>query len=352
MSRVRISSSLLGLLLCLLVTLTTNGPAGAQTPEEQESVQGLGALLQSIHPYIPSEEVTSEIDVFGSTSMDRLAHGWAMGFRKFHPKATVTISAEGSETAFDRIANSPNSIAMLSRPATEKDLVRLKEKGMKQPAVVFVAREPLGVFVHPSNPLRAIDYETLSILFCQSTESDGPITWGTLGLDGDYQSKPVKTIGRGTNSGTFTFLKNNLFRGREMRELTVTANSNFEVVSSVAKDPQAVAVSGLRRGGHKARTVPLTANGSLIPSDDRSLLSGRYPMMRSFCLVFDLGQEGKTATANREFVRYAITQAGQNEAVLAGFLPYDPESLRAQELRIGLNREDAAEETPEPAIKP
>lgn len=316
--------------------VTRIGPLDAQAQESPQfdSVQEIRGLLESIHPYLPSTEVKAEIDLFGSTSMDRMAHGWATGFQKFHPDAKFVISAEGSETVFDHIAQSPTSIAMLSRPVSESDLSRLKELGMKQPVAVMVAREALGVFVNQASPLEAIDYETLMRIFCAPGDPGTP-TWAIAGLEGDYQTKPIVTVGRGAKSGTRTYLKNYVFRNQTMRVISSEAATNYGLVSEVAKDPNAIGIGGIRCGGHQAKLLKLKANGTVIPNDERSMLLGRYPLMRPFCLVIDMGQQGDIAAANREFVRYAITQAGQTEAMLAGLFPFDPPTLRAQEEKLG-----------------
>jgi ABC-type phosphate transport system substrate-binding protein len=136
----------------LLGSLSVTPRVSAQEEAQDVSVDESRALLESIDPYLPRAEVAGEVDVFGSTSMDAMAHGWAIGFKKFHPKVKIVISAEGSETVFARLAKNPASLGMVSRPVTQEDLAQLKEIGLKNPAALMVAREALGVFVHNDNP--------------------------------------------------------------------------------------------------------------------------------------------------------------------------------------------------------
>ena len=90
--------------------------------QNQASVEELTAILQAIDPYRPAKEVVGTVRVYGSTSMDALAHGWAGGFKQFHPRAVIEISGTGSEETFDRLQSAPDSVAMLSRPITEAEL--------------------------------------------------------------------------------------------------------------------------------------------------------------------------------------------------------------------------------------
>ena len=53
---------------------------GQEATGRTASVEQLTAMLQAIDPYRPTEITKETIEVFGSSSMDALAHGWATGF--------------------------------------------------------------------------------------------------------------------------------------------------------------------------------------------------------------------------------------------------------------------------------
>ncbi len=333
-----------GILLSLFVSMFAPKHTLAKNPEADASVEELRAVLKSIHPYLPAGEIKTEIDVFGSTSMDSLAHGCAVGFKKFHPEATVVISAEGSESTFDRLAKNPSSIGMLSRPVTEADLAELKNRGLKQPVAVMIARDALGVFVHESNPLESVSYSQLIELFCSAGESE-KLTWGAVGVTGELADSSVALIGRDSKSGTRVFVEKFIFRGKPMRAATTTADSNAKLIAELEKNPLAIAISDLKCGSHGARLLQLRADKVMIPSDDHSILVGKYPLTRPLTLVLDVGQKGEKAEASREFVRYALSHAGQMQAILSGFYPFDPPTLRAELLKV--DSENAGGKQPE-----
>ncbi len=116
--------------------------AFSEESQETLSVHEVRALLNTIDPYLPESDakLAATVNIFGSTSMDTLVHGWATEFKRFHPETKFAISAEGSETVFDRLAKNPGSMGMLSRPVTEQELEKLKSQGMKQPVAITVAR--------------------------------------------------------------------------------------------------------------------------------------------------------------------------------------------------------------------
>ncbi|TWU29045.1 substrate-binding domain-containing protein [Novipirellula artificiosorum] len=320
------------ILLTTTASILNVGLGNAEDAKSQLSVHEIRAILNSIPPYLPGSEVSAEIDVFGSTSMDALAHGWASGFNKFHPKAKVVVSDEGSETVFDRLAKSPSSLGMLSRPVVEADLARLKQLGLKQPIAVMVAREGLGVFVNESNPIQSISHDQFTSLFCiaNGDQKSTPMTWSAVGVEGDMGEEPVEVIARTPISGTQAFLKNFVFQGQTMREPAEAFDSNVEVVKELESTKNGVAICGLRCGGHSLRLVGLLNGDTTIPGDDHSVLMGRYPLIRPLTLVLDVGQDSDQARATREFVRYALHQAGQSQDILAGFFPFDPPTLLAE----------------------
>lgn len=322
-----------GMLLSLFLSIFAPEIARSQDQGSDGSVEELRAVLGSIHPYLPGIEIKTEIDVFGSTSMDSLAHGWAVGFKSFHPEAKIVIAAEGSETVFDRLGKNPASIGMLSRPVSEADLVELKKRGLKQPVAVMIARDAMGVFVHESNPLESISYSELTELFCEDSKGE-KITWGSIGFTGELAESPVTLISRNGKSGTRVFLERFVFAGKTMRAATTTADSNAKMVAELEKTPLGIAISELKCGSHGARLLQLRADKATIPSDDHSILVGKYPLTRPLTLVLDLGQASEKAAANREFVRYALSHPGQMQAILSGFFPFDPPTLRAQRLKV------------------
>lgn len=299
------------------------------------TIEEIRALLDSIDPYLPKQIVSGEIDLFGSTNMDVLAHAWANGFRKYHSECSLVISAEGSETVIDRLAKNHSSIGMMSRPVSVEDLQRLKAAGLKNPVAILIGREPLGVFVNKSNPMEAITYDQLVTMYCAGESSSGA-KWKDLGVDGALSDKSVHIIGRDAKSGTRKFIETYLFQENGTRKASKELGSHAEVISAVAADPQAIAITGYKCNDKAVRRLKLKDKSKVIGGDEHEILLGHYPITRPLALVFDLGAEGAQAAANREFVTYALTRSGQTATILAGFYPYDPPTLRAELLDLGI----------------
>jgi phosphate transport system substrate-binding protein len=298
-----------------------------QNPTQQASVSELIAMLQAVDPYRATQEIKGTVTVSGSTSMDAMAHIWRSGFNEFYQGAKVEISANGSKEAFDKLVEKPTGVAMLSHPVTNEDLAELKTKGLKDPVAFVVAREALAVFVHSSNPIRAINSEQMKKIFTQGKEEK--VTWGMVGAGGEWADKPITIISRTEDSGTQVYLRDFVFVGAKLKVPKASYVSNAEALTAVSSDPTAIAICGMKTPGSMIRPLNLMAGTASIPSDDRAVMTSQYPLTRPMTLVVDMGQSGADAKAAQEFVHYALCQSGQAAAISATYYPVDLPLLRA-----------------------
>lgn len=306
----------------VLLWSSLSSPTWGSDPATQ-SVEKLRALLSSIDPYRPTGNVSGKLVVYGSGSMDGLMHAWADNFKDFHPQATLEISGLPEDKSIEKLIAEPTSIWMVSRPISADELAQLKSKGLKNPVALEVAKEALGVFVHPSNPVKSITGDQLRAVFT-AQNSEKP-TWKLLGAPGPWADKPIQLIRRSESSGTQKYLQNVLF-ATKMRDGT-DVESNAAVVAKVKEEPTSIGICGLRCGSVEARPLQLKSGEVMIPSDDLAILSGKYPLVRPMSIVFDLDQSGKNTS---EFVHYILSQSGQSETVLAGLFPIDLPLLQAE----------------------
>lgn len=312
------------LLLFLLTGLLTCSSASAQdTDNSAGSVDKLRMLLHSIDPYKPHEVVSGEIQLFGSSTMDSLAHAWGDNFKEFHPEICIEVSSMGDSAGAERMVTDPGGIWMVSRPVKAEELDALRAGGIQQPVAIEVARQALGVFVHPSNPVTTISGEQLRTIFV--ADSAVKPTWRLLGATGSLADQAIHIVSRDADSGTQKFLQENIFAA-PLRSST-TVKSNAKIVNAIENDPLAIGICGLRCGSAQARPLNLEVGGSVIPSDDLAILSGQYPLIRPLSIVIDLANPD--IKRSLEFVRYVLSQSGQAENVLAGYYPIDLPLIRA-----------------------
>lgn len=324
----RTQAALVAMLASVFAVAQVRPLAGQDTSSQSASVEQLTAMLQAIDPYRPKHSTTETVEVFGSSSMDALAHGWATGFKQFHPQAKLDISAAGTEQLQAMLTAHPSGVAMVSRPVTSQELSELKKLGLKNPVAFVVAREALSVYVHRTNPLNSISGEQLRDVFTSAIHST-ELRWSDLNVAGQWSQQPIHIISRTESSGTQRFLSDFVFSGAKLRPGISEHVSNAEVLQALSRDPYAMAICGFRSAGSSVKPLQLTNGASIIPCDDHAVLSGQYPLTRPMSLVIDLGQTDKQALASQELVRYALCQSGQTQAILVGLFPVDLPLLRA-----------------------
>ncbi len=324
-----------GLLACWSQPLYGQSNAQGTAPSgTSDTTAQLNAMIAAIAPYRPVKDATAEIRVFGSSSMDVLAHGWATGFKAFHKSSAVQIQGSSSEQAFASLLESPSGIAMLSRPVTDEELAGLKKRGLANPVAIPVAREALAVYVHETNPVAAITGKQLKAIFTENSSAQS-LNWSMLGASGNWSTQPIHLISRTQRCGTQTFLRDFVFGSAKMRSGKSEHTSNALVLEEVRKDPYAIAICGKRSKSSKVKMLQLTAGNQVVPSDDAAILNGQYPLTRPLTLVIDADRSDPQAVASQEFVRYALGQQGQVETLIDGFYPIEANVMRAGLAKLG-----------------
>lgn len=320
----------LGSLACQPVSLCGQEPT-------QDAAAQVGAMIDAIAPYRPGNSAGGSVRVFSSGSMDVLAHGWSVGFKRFHPKAEVLVHGAGADQAFAQLVKAPSGIAILSRPVREEELEELKRQGLKSPIAIPVAREALAVYVHESNPVNAIDGKQLKSIFtdCQYTPV---LTWEILKAPAKWAEQPIHLVTRTQTCGTQKYLRDFVFGSVEMRDGQEEFSSNTQVLEKVRNDPLAIAICGKRSKSSKVKMLQLTAGNQLVPSDDAAILNGQYPLTRTLTLVIDTGRTDAEAIAAQEFVRFALGQQGQVQTLVDGYYPIDPGLMRAGLAKLGVSQ--------------
>ena len=85
------------------------------------AVESAGATLD-LDYYTPQQEVEGEVFLFGSQTLQQVAATWSDSFRELHPKVTLNIDCQGSETALPAIPDQRLLIGLMSRPLTSQEV--------------------------------------------------------------------------------------------------------------------------------------------------------------------------------------------------------------------------------------
>lgn len=300
------------------------------------AVESAGATLD-LDYYTPQQEVEGEVFLFGSQTLQQVAATWSDSFRELHPKVTLNIDCQGSETALPAIPDQRLLIGLMSRPLTSQELADLEQKRGGRIAELVICHDAMGIIVHKSNPVQGFSDSAESAILTKTGATGVASIWSELNVAGPLGSQPVNVLGPKKTSGTRRYLENR-FLGAEAAQRSVKEYSTRdELIQAVAQDPTSISLVSLSHGEPgDVRVVPVAgADGVLTSPTEANLQSHRYPLIRPLYLVVAINGEKLEDPLMRELLSYILSRSGQEDVIKDGFLPLTRAEVVAQEEKLG-----------------
>jgi phosphate transport system substrate-binding protein len=292
---------------------------------------------ESAPSYAPDKPIEGSIEIVGSTLMQPIAALWMEEFSKIHPELKSTIDCQGSEDSFKKVTNPTAVVGLLSREVTSEELASLNTDAKNRVVAISVGYDVISIIVNPKNPLKALAWDA-KIGSPLSIAGDKSITkWGDLGVEGELADKPLNFIVIGKNHGLRTVSESVLaIQGKPDVKL-IEKESQLEILEAVAADPAAIAVvSSTRVTNDSVRPLPIALDASrLIASNNPQAVDLGYPLLRKLTVVARLDESGKLAPQIEEFIRFVLSNQGQDSLVKDGFVPLDRSDIYAQQELLG-----------------
>nr|MBA3501734.1 substrate-binding domain-containing protein [Deltaproteobacteria bacterium] len=228
---------------------------------------------------------------------------------------TVDITSAGSSTAFEGLAAETCDIGMSSRAINDGEVDTLRQAGagdLRSPATEHVlALDGIAVIVHPNNPLRSIDRESLRDVF------SGAITsWSQLG-GGD---QPIAIYARDNHSGTFDTFKHLVLGKLDLVSTARRFESSEGLADAVASDPAGIGFIGLPYV-RSARALAIGDRGAkpLLPTSF-TVTTESYLLSRR---LFLYTRPRHASSLVPELVSFALSPSGQRVVQDARFVDLD-----------------------------
>ncbi len=283
------------------------------------SVQGISGNLKSV----------------GSDSMNNEMTLWAEGFRRFYPNVKIEIEGKGSSTAPPALTEGTAHVGPMSREMKAEEKDQFEARHGYKPTEVRTSLDMLAVYVHKDNPITCLTLQQVDAVFSKTRRGGAKSdikTWGDLGLDGEWAPKPISLHGRNSASGTYGFFKEHaLFKG-DYKDSVKEQPGSSSVVQGVASDRYAIGYSGIGYKTADVRAVPLAAGpgAKCVDTAPENAFTGAYPLARFLFLYVNKKPGQPLDPLRQEFLRYVLSQEGQEAVVKDGYLPL-PASLIAEE---------------------
>jgi len=288
------------------------------------------AVAVDLDPQLPAYSkvsgISGNLKSIGSDTLNNLMTFWSEGFRSQYPAVKIEIEGKGSSTAPPALIEGTAQFGPMSREMKSKEIEEFEKKYGYKPSRIRTAVDSLAVFVHKDNPIASLTLQQVDAIFSKNRKGGYPkdiVTWGDLGLTGEWKDKPISLYGRNSASGTYGYFKEvALFHG-DYKDSVKEQPGSSAVVQGVATDKYAIGYSGVGYKTADVRTVPLaSAEGKkAFDANAENAYSGDYPLARFLYIYLNKIPNQALDPLRAEFIKFVFSKEGQQIVIKDGFYP-------------------------------
>lgn len=289
--------------------------------------------------YTKVEGVSGNAKSIGSDTMNNEMALWLEGFKKHYPSVSIEIEGKGSGTAPPALIAGTAQFGPMSRKMKSTEIDEFEKKFGYKPTEIATSIDMLAVYVHKDNPIKSLTMQQVDAIF-SSTRKGGNstdiVTWGDLGLTGEWATKPISLYGRDSASGTYGYFKEHaLFKGDFKPTVKEQKGSSF-VVQAVAGDKYGIGYSGIGYMTADVRAVPLAPDTSTpaVEAAPEKAYSGEYPLARFLYIYVNKKPGEKLDPLSHEFLRYVLSSDGQADVIKDGYFPLTAKLAEGQVAKL------------------
>ncbi len=263
-------------------TAVTDGTAG-EGSAEAERVEG---------------DLSGNISLSGSTSMEKLANALAESFMAKYPQVTVTPEFTGSSAGIEAVTAGSVDIGNSSRALKDSE----KEAGAVENVVAI---DGIAVVVDPSNTVEGLTKDQLISIY------KGEIgNWSEVG----GQDVPVVVIGREAGSGTRGAFEE-ILEVEDACSYASELDSTGAVMAKVASTPGAIGYVSLDVVNDSVITLALDG----VEATAENIKAGNYFLSRPFVMATK-GEISEQSELVQAFFEYLSTEEGKEVITGVGLI--------------------------------
>lgn len=281
---------------------------------------------ERIPSYKPTTGVSGSMKSMGSNTMTNLMTFWSEGFRKHYPAVTIENEGKGSGTAPTGLIAGTATLGAMSRPMKGKEIDEFEKQFGYKPTEIKTSIDMLAVFVHKDNPIQGLTLAQIDAVFSKTRKGGADkdiVTWGDLGLTGEWAAKPISLYGRDSASGTNAYFKEHALSNGDYKDTVKEQPGSAAVVQAVETDKYAIGYSGIGSVTSSVRALPIAkdAKSKFIDAKPEHAYAGDYPLARFLYLYINMKPGVPLEPLRKEFLRYVLSKDGQEQVVKDGYYP-------------------------------
>jgi phosphate transport system substrate-binding protein len=287
----------------------------------------------AIGAYQKASGVSGNINSVGSDTMNNMMALWAETFRKMYPNVKIQIEGKGSGTAPPALIAGTSQFGPMSRPMRTTEIDQFEAKYGYKPTQIRTSYDALAVYVNKDNPLEKLTLAQVDAVFSKTRRrgGKGAATWGSLGLTGDWASRPVSVYGRNSASGTYGFFKEHVLQNGDYKDEVKEQPGSASVVQGVTEDRFGVGYSGIGYKTSGVKALQLAEKDQYFDGAYANVTSGKYPLSRFLYLYVNKAPGKPLDPLVKEYLKLILSKEGQEVVVKDGYLPL-PANLVKEEL--------------------
>jgi phosphate transport system substrate-binding protein len=244
-------------------------------------------------------ELSGEISVAGSTSVQPLAEVLGEAFMAAHPQVVVNVQGGGTSVGVKSAGEGTVDVGTSSRDLKPEELQQFPDL-----KVFTIARDGIAVVTHPQVPVEALSKEQVKKIFA------GEITnWSEVG----GPDKPIVVVSREEGSGTRAYFEEAILgEGVVIVDTAILQQSNGALRTTVSTTPDSI---GYLSFGYLDESLKaLTLDG--VEATEANALSGAYPVVRPFNML----TKGEPPELVQAWLDFILSAEGQQIVKDEGYL--------------------------------
>jgi phosphate transport system substrate-binding protein len=296
---------------------------------------------ETLPVYKPTSGVSGTLKSIGSDSMNNEMALWSEAFRKFYPGVKIEVEGKGSATAPAALIAGTAQFGPMSRPMKGEEISAFKTKFGYEPTAVKTSLDVLAVYVHRDNPIQSLSLQDVDAAFSKTRKSGAAkdvVTWGDLGLTGEWAKKPIQLYGRNSASGTYGYFKEHALAKGDFKDNVKEQPGSAAVVQAIANDKFGMGYSGIgyKTDGVKAVPLSLKSGKPAVTASNATALDGSYPLGRFLLIYINKAPNQELDPARREFLRYVLSAQGQESVEKNGYIALPLKIINQERAKLGV----------------
>ena len=294
--------ALIGAGILAVTTLVACGNSDATTAQpsvaESSAAESTVAASSEAAPAETTADLSGNLSMVGSTSMEKLANALSEAFMEEYPDVTVTAEFVGSGAGIEAVTNGTADIGNSSRSLKDEE----KAAGVVENVVAI---DGIAVCVDPANEVADLTKEQLTNIY------NGTITnWKEVG----GADEPIIVIGREAGSGTRGAFEE-LVDLKDACKYANELDSTGAVIAKVASTPGAIGYASLDALDDSVKALSLEG----VEATAENIKAGNYFLSRPFVMATK-GEISEQNDLVQAWFDYVMGDEGQQIASEVGLI--------------------------------